>query len=334
MVTSAPRELGCWNNWHSEDQPLRLGVSSCLLGNNVRFDGGHARDRFVTRTLGQWFEFVTVCPEVEIGMGTPRPTIRLVDTEEGDVRLVAPSTDEDFTDRMHAFSDEKVAELQGIDLDGFIFKKGSPSCGMERIKSYLRGMPSRRNEAGLFARRLMDRWPMLPVEEEGRLNDWRLRETFIERAFCRNRWRTLIAGGATRRRLVEFHTAHKLLIRAHDETGYQKLGRLVGSAGEISDEELFAEYEREFHAALGRKATTKKHVNVLQHAMGYLKKVLDSGEKREILTAIDEFAEGLLPLVVPLTLLRYNIRRHDIDYLSGQLYFDPHPKELMLRNHA
>jgi len=333
MVTSSPVELGCWSRWHAPEQRLRLGVSTCLLGENVRFDSGHARDRFVTDVLSRWFEFVPVCPEVEIGMGIPRPTIRLVDEGQG-LRLVAPSTGEDFTERMTTYAESKSAELMRLDLDGYVLKKGSPSCGMERIKAYRSGMPARRSDSGVFAAELMRRWPALPIEEDGRLNDPHLRENFIERVFSRNRWRGLVQRGLTRRRLVEFHTAHKLLLRAHNETGYRRLGTLVGSAGSTSDRELFCAYEQEFHAALRTKATTKKHVNVLQHALGFLKTALSAGEKREILSAIEDFRGGLLPLIVPLTLLRYNIRNHGVDYLAGQLYFDPHPKELMLRNHA
>ncbi len=333
MPSSTSTDLGCWNKWHAPDQPLRLGVSTCLLGENVRFDAGHARDRFVTDTLGQWIEFVPVCPEVEIGMTIPRPAIRLVDEGNG-VQLIAPSTGEEFTDQMHSYSAKRVAELQKLDLDGYILKKGSPSCGMERIKTYTKGMPSRTKQAGLFAEALMKLWPALPVEEDGRLNDPALRENFIERVFSRNRWRGLVGTGLTRRRLVEFHTAHKLLIRAHNESSYRRLGTLVGNAGKISDSELFAAYEDEFQKALSTKATTKRHVNVLQHAMGYLKNLLGPIEKRELLSSIEDFRLGLLPLIVPLSLLRYNVRRHEIEYLAGQLYFDPHPKELMLRNHV
>ena len=333
MTTKPSAELGSWANWHSEALPLRLGVSTCLLGENVRFDGGHARDRFVTDVLGQWFEWVPVCPEVEIGMGAPRPTIRLVEEADG-LHLVAPSTGEDFTDRMNSFADEKIAELQGLDLDGYVLKKNSPSCGLERIKVYRNDMPSRKDERGMFVTRLLERWPALPVEEDGRLNDPRLRENFIERVFSRNRWRVLVSRGLSRRSLVEFHTAHKLLIRAHNEAAYNRMGKLVGSAGSISDAELFTQYELEFQRALTTKATVKQHVNVLQHALGYLKTALDAVEKREILSALEDYRLGMLPLVVPLTLLRYNIRRHGVDYLAGQVYFDPHPRELMLRNHC
>lgn len=333
MTSESTVELGSWKNWHADEMPLRLGVSSCLLGEMVRFDGGHARDRFVTDILGQWFEWVPVCPEVEIGMSTPRPTIRLVEESDG-LHLVAPSTGEDFTARMQSYAQQRVEELRKLDLDGYVLKKSSPSCGLERIKVYKQEMPLRRDERGMFVTRLVQDWPALPIEEDGRLNDPRLRENFIERVFSRNRWRVLVSRGLSRRSLVEFHTAHKLLIRAHDELAYNRMGRLVGSAGSIDDQTLFANYELEFQRALTSKATVKQHVNVLQHAMGYLKTLLDPVEKREILAAIEDYRSGLLPLVVPLTLLRYNIRRHRVDYLAGQIYFDPHPRELMLRNHC
>lgn len=324
---------GSWQSWHSEEVPLRLGVSSCLLGESVRFDGGHARDRFVTDQLGRWFEWVPVCPEVAIGMSTPRPAIRLVEGSHGS-NLIAPSTGEDFTGRMQSFAIAKSAELRRLDLDGYVLKKNSPSCGLERIKVYRGDSAARRDERGMYSSRLMDDWPALPVEEDGRLNDPHLRENFIERVFGRNRWRVLVSRGLTRRSLVEFHTAHKLLIRAHTEVGYNRMGKLVGSAGQVDDAALFADYELDFHRALAIPATVKQHVNVLQHALGYLKTRLDAVEKREILSALEDYRVGLLPLIVPLTLLRYNVRRHNVDYLAGQIYFDPHPRELMLRNHC
>ena len=327
------KTLGGWKAWHDPAMRLRLGVSTCLLGENVRFDGGTARDRFVIDVLGRWFDWVPVCPEVEVGMGVPRPTIRLFEDERG-LRLVAPSTGEDFTRRMTAYARRRVRELQKTDLDGYILKKSSPSCGMERIRVYDDKGVRRRDARGVFADELIERWPLLPVEEEGRLNDPELRENFIERIFCRNRWRSLVRRGLSRRRLVAFHTAHKLLLRSHNEAGYRRLGRLVGSAGRVSDRELFASYEDEMQHVMRTRATRKKHRNVLEHALGYLKKVLEPVEKKELLAAIDDYANGLTPLVVPLTLFRFNIRKHDIGYLQGQLYFDPHPKELMLRNHV
>lgn len=332
-ASGAEERVETWRRWHADEVPLRLGVSSCLDGEAVRFDGGHARDRFVTDVLGRWFERVRVCPEVEVGMGVPRPTVRLVDEGEG-VRLVAPSSGEDYTQRMERFAAKRIDELRRLDLDGFVLKKNSPSCGLERLSVYRRGARASKAGVGLFARALVERWPQLPIEEEGRLNDPALRENFIERAFCRNRWRAFVHRGPTRRRLVEFHTAHKLLLLAHDERAYRALGRVVAGAGERPDRELYASYEAGFQAALRARGTPRRHANVLQHALGHLKRHLDAREKRELLAAIEDHRRGLLPLVVPITLLRFNVVKHEIAYLRDQLYFEPHPKELLLRNHV
>jgi uncharacterized protein YbgA (DUF1722 family)/uncharacterized protein YbbK (DUF523 family) len=319
-----------WKSWH-DDEAIRLGISSCLLGAKVRFDGGHKRDRYLTDVLGEWFQWVPVCPELDIGLGVPRPTIRLV--EGGDnPRLVEPKSGEDLTERMETYSHQKVDELMANDLDGYILKRASPSCGMERVKVYTEaGMPLK-SGAGVFARVLMEKWPHLPVEEEGRLNDPMLRARFIEHVFCRHRWRMLVRRGLTRRSLIEFHTAHKLLLRAHNEAGYRRLGKIVASAGKIPDAELFGSYEDEFHKVLKNRATRKRHANVLYHVLGYLKKVLDPFEKQEAVALIEDYRNELVPLIVPITLLRHHIAKHDIGYMQGQLYLEPHPRELMLRN--
>jgi uncharacterized protein YbgA (DUF1722 family)/uncharacterized protein YbbK (DUF523 family) len=327
--------LGAWSAWH-EAGPIRLGISSCLLGEKVRFDGGHKRDRFLVEELGPWVEWVAVCPEVESGMGVPRPSVRLVE-QGGVVRLIAPATGQDFGARMRAYARKRVAELQELELDGYVLKKNSPSCGLLRLEVYDAASPVgpvRRDGTGLFAAALSGAWPHLPLEEEGRLGDARIRENFVERVFCRNRWRTLVRRGRSRRRLVEFWTAHKMLVRAHDEAAYQRLGRLVGSAGQGTLPELYGRFEREFFAALGVQATRRRHADVLRHALGYLRELLDPFERAELASAVDDYRRGLLPLVVPLTLLRSQIRKHGVPYLAAQLYFDPHPRELMIRNHV
>ncbi len=332
------REHGAWQTWHDRAGPIRLGISGCLLGEKVRYDGGHKRDDFLVDELGRWVEWVSVCPEVEIGMGTPRPSVRLVEVgpaggdAPGTLRMLSPNTGEDYTARMNAYAQQRVAELKELELDGYVLKKSSPSCGMARVKVWGFSGPLRKDGVGLYARALLEAWPHLPVEEEGRLSDPVLRENFVERVFCRNRWRTLVKGGQTRGRLVEFWTAHKLLVRAHDEEGYQRLGKLVGSAKKGSTDELYARFEAELFGALTKKATPRKHTNVLQHAMGYLREHLEAGERAQLAAAIEDYHKGLLPLVVPITLVRFQIQKHRIEYLLGQLYFDPHPKELMLRN--
>lgn len=320
-----------WAVWQNAEEEIRVGVSSCLLGQKVRFDGGHKHDRYLTGVLGDWVTWVPVCPEIEIGLGIPRPTIRLEGTADN-ARLVEPKQGTDLTEEMVDYARGRVDELQEGGLDGYVLKKGSPSCGMERVRVYGKGGMPAHNGVGIFARVLMEGWPDLPVEEEGRLNDPRLRENFVERVFCRNRWRNLVRKGTTRRRLVEFHTAHKLLLRSHNEAGYRRLGQIVASAARVPDDELFRQYEHEFFETLRRKTSTKRHTNVLFHIMGYLKRVLTPGEKQEMVNLIEDFRQGLVPLVVPVTLLRHHVHRHGIDYMLGQLYLEPHPKELMLRN--
>jgi uncharacterized protein YbgA (DUF1722 family)/uncharacterized protein YbbK (DUF523 family) len=327
---STPLPEPSWRAWHDEE-PIRLGISSCLLGAKVRFDGGHKQDRYLSDVLGEWFRWVPVCPELEIGLGVPRPSIHLVQGEPHP-RLVEPRSGEDLTERMESYSRARVEELGDRDLDGYILKRASPSCGMERVKVFGAGGMPAKDGVGVFARILMERWPLLPVEEEGRLNDPQLRERFIEHVFCRHRWRTLVRRGLTRRSLIAFHTAHKLLLRAHNETGYARLGRLVAAAGRVPDAELFRSYEEEFNRVLQSRATRKRHANVLYHALGYLREALDPFEKQEAIALIEDYRNELLPLVVPITLLRHHVAKHGVPYLQGQLYLEPHPRELMLRN--
>jgi uncharacterized protein YbgA (DUF1722 family)/uncharacterized protein YbbK (DUF523 family) len=320
-----------WKVWHDDSEPIRLGVSSCLLGRKVRFDGGHKRDRYLTDVLGDWVEWVSVCPEVEIGLGTPRPTIRLEGSIE-DPRLVEPTGGTDLTLRMLEYSERRVSELKAENLDGYVLKRASPSCGMERVRVWNEsGMPDKRG-VGIFAGVLLDRWPNLPVEEEGRLNDPVLRENFVERIFCCHRWRSLNRLGLTRARLIAFHTAHKMLLRAHNEAGYRRLGKLVASFGQRPESEIFADYEDEFFSILKRRAAAKRHVNIMHHAVGYLRKNIDAADRRELLGLIEDYRLGLIPLIVPVTMLRHHVQRHHIQYLLGQIYLEPHPKELMLRN--
>jgi len=330
-MTTATTNQPAWKIWHDEEESIRVGISACLLGEEVRYDGGHRRDRYLAEVLGQWLTWVPVCPEVEIGLRIPRPTIRLEHAQPRP-RLVEPESGQDLTRRMEGYALAKVAELKRWNLDGFVLKKGSPSCGMERVRVYGKGGVPRQSGVGVFARVLIEEWPQLPVEEEGRLNDPLLRERFIEHVFCRHRWRSLERQGLSRRRLVEFHTAHKLLLRAHNEAAYRRLGRVVATAGSIPDRELFASYEEELHNALRSPATAKRHANVLYHALGYLKTVLVPFEKQEAVQLIEDYRNGLVPLIVPLTLLRHHAAKHRIAYLVGQLYLEPHPRELMLRN--
>ncbi len=316
----------------SEDK-IRLGVSACLLGEKVRFDGGHKLDRFLTETLGRFVEFVPICPEVEMGLPTPRETLRLVGDEE-DQRLVFSKSGEDITEKMTAWAQQRVAELEDEGLCGFIFKSKSPSSGMERVKLYDRnGVPNKQG-VGLFARAFMTHFPLLPVEEDGRLHDPRLRENFIETIFTLKRWREAVAVGQTRGVLVKFHTRHKLLILSHSTKIYRQMGRLVAGTEGMNETALFDDYLALLMKGLRMKTTVAKHVNVLQHVLGYFKKQLSADEKQEVLGVIEHYRSQQIPLIVPITLLNHFVRKYDQPYLNQQFYLHPHPLELQLRNHV
>jgi len=317
----------------SKTAPLRIGISRCLLGEQVRFDGGHKHDRFLTDVFGRFVEWVPVCPEVEVGMGIPREAIRLVGASSSP-RLVTIKTGIDHTPAMTKFSERRARELEATDLSGFVFKSSSPSCGMERVRVYNpHGMPGKTG-VGLFARAFMDRFPLIPVEEEGRLNDPILRENFIERVFCYRRWRDLVEERPTRKAVIAFHTEHKYLLLAHSRPHYLTLGRLVGDAKHHAPADLASRYGALFMEALAVKATVRKHVNVLNHIMGFFKDRLSATEKEELRTVIEDYHNGLTPLIVPLTLIKHYVRTHAVTYIQNQVYLNPHPKELMLRNHV
>ena len=315
------------------ESPIKIGVSSCLLGNNVRYNGGNAHDRFITGTLGQYVEFVPVCPEVECGLGIPRLTMHL----RGDVenpRLVTTKTGEDHTERMVTWAKKRLEALAGENLCGFIFKKKSPSSGMARVKVFNdKGQPVNKGR-GIFAGMFMKRFPLIPVEEDGRLNDPKLRENFIEQIFAMKRWRDTLDRGVTRGNLVEFHTRNKMLLRSHSEKHYRLMGKLVAGAKSMPTPALYREYEALFMAALRLKSTVAKHTNVMMHMLGYFKKNLSSDEKQEMLEIIQAYREELVPLVVPLTLFSHYVRKYDQAYLKRQTYLNPHPTALKLRNHA
>jgi uncharacterized protein YbgA (DUF1722 family)/uncharacterized protein YbbK (DUF523 family) len=319
---------------HPHEPEIRLGISTCLLGEHVRYDGGHKLDRYLVNTLGQFVTWVGVCPEVEMGLPTPRESMRLVGDAE-DPRLVAPKSGTDHTDRMKAWAQERLDQLAEVGLHGFVFKKDSPSSGLFRVKVYNEHGMAARTGTGMFPRAVMDRFPLLPLEEEGRLNDMPLRENFIERVFAYYRWTEMLRNDPTPGGLVKFHTAHKLTLMAHSITHYRELGRLVAQAGTLPWDELIATYGTQFMEGLTLLGTRRKHVNVLQHLMGYLKKELSSDDKRELLALIEDYRQELVPLIVPLTLLQHHLRRHPVpEWVWQQVYLRPYPKELMLRNHV
>jgi uncharacterized protein YbgA (DUF1722 family)/uncharacterized protein YbbK (DUF523 family) len=314
-------------------EKIKLGISTCLLGDNVRYDGGHKLDRFLTDTLGQYVEYVPVCPEVECGLPVPRESMHLEGDPESP-RLVTSRTKQDMTERMARWAKRRVVEIEGEDLCGFIFKSDSPSSGMERVKVYNeKGMPVKKG-IGMFARIFMEHFPLLPVEEDGRLHDPNLRENFIERIFILKRWREALTKKESRGIVVNFHTKHKLLILSHSPKHYQTVGKLVAKAKELPIKELYQRYQTILMEALQLKTTPKKNANVLQHMMGYFKEQLSADEKQELLEVIDHYRQEYIPLIVPITLIQHYVRKYDQPYLKEQVYLNPHPLELQLRNHV
>jgi uncharacterized protein YbgA (DUF1722 family)/uncharacterized protein YbbK (DUF523 family) len=307
----------------------RLGISACLLGEKVRYDGGDKRDCFLTETFGRHVEWVPVCPEVEIGMGIPREAVRLVG-DPPKPRMIAERSGKDWTAQFNPFAAKRVQALTALDLAGYIFKKNSPSCGMERVRVYnSKGVPTRQGR-GLFAAAVMRELPLLPVEEEGRLNDPALRENFIERVFAYYRWQRLRRRRRSISSLVDFHTRYKFLLLAHSERHYRKLGRIVAEVKPSPITKAYEEYGQLFMEALAIHATVRKHCNVLNHMMGYFSKELSHAEREELIGHILDFRRNLVPLIVPLTLVRHYVNKYGVGYLLGQVYLQPSPKELLL----
>jgi len=312
---------------------IRLGISMCLLGENVRYDGGHKLDRFLTGTLGQFVSYVPVCPEVECGLGIPRESLRLVGDPEAP-RLVTTRTSIDHTEEMVEWAKKRVRGLEKEGLCGFIFKSKSPSSGMERVRVYNeKGMPAK-NGVGVFARIFMEHFPLIPVEDEGRLHDPVLRENFIQRLFTLKRWRETLEKKWSLGNLVDFHSRHKLLILSHSNKHYRIMGKVVATGKGTPMNELYKQYETLLMEALALKATTRKNTNVLHHLMGYFKKQLTPDEKQEVLEIIEEYRQGFIPLIVPVTLINHYTRKYNQPYLSTQVYLKPHPIDLKLRNHV
>jgi len=314
-------------------EKIKLGISTCLLGENVRYDGGHRLDRFLTDTLGQYVEYVPVCPEVECGLPVPRESMHL-EGHPDSPHLVTTHTKQDMTDRMVRWAHKRVLKLEKENLYGFVFKSNSPSSGMERIRVYKdKGTPVKKG-VGIFARIFMDHFPLLPVEDEGRLHDPEIRENFMERIFTLKRWRRVLSKKENRGNVVDFHTKHKLLIFSHSPKHYQTMGKLVARAKDLPLKELCQQYQTLLMESLKLKTTPKKNSNVLQHMMGYFKEQLSSDEKKELMEAIDHYRQSHIPLVAPITLINHYVRKYDQLYLKQQVYLNPHPLEQQLRNHV
>ncbi len=308
---------------------VSVGISSCLLGERVRFDGGHKNNAYIVKTLGEFFEFKQFCPEVAIGLGIPRETIRLV-LRGDETRCVGTKNPElDVTEKLLDIGEAQSHWL--AELSGYIFKKDSPSCGMERVKVYRGEMPERKG-VGLYASVVKKNFPHLPVEEEGRLGDAHLRENFVKRVYIYDRWRLLENSNAKAKGYVEFHAQHKLIYMSHSQSKTRELGQLVAKISDATVESFKKDYIALVTNILAKPATRKNHVNVLQHIQGYLKRELDKDDKKELNETIEQYRLGLLPLIVPITILKHHFRKCPSEYIENSYYMQPHPSELMLRN--
>lgn len=311
---------------------IKVGISSCLLGENVRWNGGHKLDHFLKDTLGRFIEYVPVCPEVECGLPIPRETMRLVGDPQNP-RLVTGITGIDHTERMVKWVAGKVRELESENLCGFIFKADSPSSGLLRVKVYGPGGRPEKKGIGMFARAFTEHFPLIPVEEEGRLHDPKIRENFIEQIFVLKQWRALASGKWRLADIIDFHTRNKLLIMSHSQQIGRDMGKLVARIKILDPELFYRRYETGLMTALRLQTTPRKNLNVLQHLMGYFKNELTKDEKQELLEIFDQYRQGRLPLIVPVTLINHYVRKYDEPYLRRQTYLNPHPIELKIRTY-
>ncbi|CAH1524561.1 conserved hypothetical protein [Vibrio jasicida] len=312
------------------ESSIKVGISSCVLGERVRFDSGHKISNFVTKELDGYFSFVPVCPEVGVGMSVPRPTIRLVSNEERIALVETKNPDNDHTDNMLTYSENKVNELQSERLCGYIVCAKSPTCGMERVKVYSKNNAAKEG-IGLYTRTLMEKMPWLPVEEDGRLNDPVLKENFITRIYCLNDFYESMGGEPTRGKIIAFHSRYKLTLMAHHPESYRSLGRLVADVASYEIDDFFNEYRLGLMKALQNRASRKNNTNVLMHLQGYFKRSLTGKEREELATVISDYRTGLLPLLAPLTLIKHYLNTYPDEYLQQQKYLEPYPQEMRLR---
>jgi uncharacterized protein YbgA (DUF1722 family)/uncharacterized protein YbbK (DUF523 family) len=314
-------------------QKIKIGISSCLLGEKVRYDGGHKLDRYITDTLGHYFEWFPVCPEVEYGLPVPRESMHLIG-DPASPRIVTIRTGVDHSEGMKKWAADKLTQIEKEDLCGFIFKSKSPSSGIGGIKVYTSsGIPSNKG-TGIFGGAFMSYFPLIPVIDDGRLHNPNLRENFIEQVLVYKRWKEFLKNSTEIRDLVAFHTHLKLLILSHSPKHYSTLGKLVAQAKKYKPDLLYSEYISILMDGLRLLATTKKNTNVLLHIAGYFKKQLSPEDKRELLEVIDQYHKGHIPLIAPIVLINHYVRKFDESYLKMQFYLNPHPVELMLRNHV
>ena len=314
-----------------QQQKIKVGISSCLLGDEVRYNGGHKHSSLCTRDLSAYFEFMSVCPEVSIGLGVPRKPIRLVGNPDDPDIVGVDNPEHNVTQDMKDFSREKVKDL--ADLSGYIFIKGSPSCGLFRVKVYNdKGFPQEEMGRGVYARAVTDTYPLLPVEESGRLVDAVLRENFITWVFAYDNFKALKKTGLSAKKLIDFHSSYKYTLMAHDPQSYSGLGRMLADIGKQDLDSLAEKYFIALMASLEKKANRKSNTNVLMHLQGYLKNDLGPREKESLGKFIDQYRKGIVPLIVPVTLLRNYFHSYPNDYIARQSFLQPYPDDLSLRN--
>lgn len=309
-----------------------LGLSACLAGQEVRFDKSHKKSNFVMNELARHVEFKTFCPEVAIGLPIPRPTIRQV-IDDGVIKVCRPDGSGDVTDKLADYG-QQVATAN-TQISGFIFTAKSPSCGMERVKIYHidedhKATGSEMTGVGMFAKQIMDNNPALPCEENGRLNDPNIRENFVLRVFAYDDWKKNVESDLSKHNIMQFHARHKYLLLSHSQAAYKELGNFLGTS-ELAVEEIAEQYIVKFMTALKKIASRKSHANTLMHIQGYFSKFMSKDEKAEMSEQIEQYREGLLPLMAPLTLLKHYQRLHPNDYIGNQRYLDPYPVDLKLR---
>lgn len=307
---------------------IQIGISACLMGENVRYDGGHKRSVYCTNELSNFFDFQRICPEMAIGMGAPRKTIRQIKTQNA-ILLQSADGNLDVTEKMQHFSSSKIKELSH--LGGYIFCPKSPTCGMERVLEYQQGTNNAtKSGIGVFAKALMDEYPELPCEESGRLNDMVIKENFFTRVYAYHDWKSMAHHGLTKHQLIQFHSRYKYLLMAHNPDKYRKLGPLLA---DLSNDFEYAKntYFKNFMATLKHHASRKNHTSTLQHIQGYFKKHLSHSQKAELTELIDKYRQGLLPLLVPITLINHYLRQYPNPYIDEQIYLNPHPEALKLR---
>jgi len=311
-------------------RPL-LGISTCLLGEPVRYNGGHKHDYYLTDILGAYVDYQPVCPEVECGMGIPREAVHLEGTAD-DNRLVGTRSKTDWTNIMNNWAEKRLDELSRQPLCGFIFKSGSPSSGMTHVKVYDKNGVPHNVGVGMFARAVIKRFPFLPVEDDGRLHSAAIKETFLDHVFTLHRFYDL-QKKPTAEGLVEFHSQHKMIYLSHSPQLQKELGQIVAAQNKNNLDETLKTYHEVMTRCLKTQVTIQKHTNVLMHLMGFFKEYLSDKDRHELLGLINDYHKELIPLIVPITLINHHTRHLDNEYLSKQLYLHPHPHELKLRNH-